>query len=80
MAAADPIAYAAATAPATPYDPVTADTSKTMLMPIIEIDMRPANPATKNARDPGTKNSPRYAPATFSSSQVRHAAPAHTPK
>jgi hypothetical protein len=70
VAVAEAIANAAATPPAMPYDPVAADTSRTMPIPIIAIDIRPTNPAAKNARDPGTENRSRYAPVTVARSYV----------
>ncbi len=45
--------YAAEIAPATPYEPVAAETSSTMPRPIIEIGRRATRPVIEKRRVPG---------------------------
>ena len=53
------------TPPAVAYDPVTAETSRTVPMPSIAIGNRPMNPAMTKPLTPGMPNKPRYGPTTI---------------
>jgi hypothetical protein len=51
--------YAAETAPARPYEPVAAETSRTMPSPTMEIGRRATRPAALKRRVPGSASTRR---------------------